>query len=188
MSTKVPVGSRFHFFWHGSSPFSQWHPSVFTGQSDYGGKVERFANAEQWMMYNKAVLFGDMKMAKVILATPDPRKVKGLGRKVRGFKEAVWKRERLPIVRKGNYLKFSQNPALWKALDSAIGDPVEASPVDRIWGIGLRASDPRALDPKTWRGLNLLGIALVDVREMIRKESSGEEANGGAFAEKKQSA
>jgi ribA/ribD-fused uncharacterized protein len=95
--------------------------------------------------------------------------VKALGRGVRGFEELIWRQHRVSIVVEGNYAKFSQSEPL---RDFLIGTKhrvlVEASPVDKIWGIGLAGDDPRAENPLEWRGLNLLGFALMDVRERLR--------------------
>ena len=68
----------------------------------------------------------------------------------------------------GNLGKFDQNPDVRRfLLGTGSRELVEASPVDDIWGIGLAADDPHAQDPATWRGLNLLGRALVEVRAAL---------------------
>ena len=104
-----------------------------------------------------------------ILASTDPSKVKALGRKVKGYDESRWVAHRFAIVVAGNYAKFSQNEALTAFLLST-GDKVlvEASPVDQIWGIGLARDGPHAAHPDKWNGLNLLGFALMEVRDMLR--------------------
>ena len=155
----------FTFFWRSESPFSQWHRSSFTVDGI------TFTHAEQYMMHAKAMLFGDSEVAEQILATNSPRKQKSLGRKVRGFDQDIWERERENIVRVANRAKFTQNPGLKKKL-MATGDTelVEASPVDRIWGVGLTADDPRIQDRKSWRGLNLLGKILTELRDELRDE------------------
>lgn len=162
----MPTSEQFTFFWRADSPFSQWHRSMFTIDG------QEFCTAEQYMMYAKAALFDDREIAEQILATTSPREQKSLGRKVRGFDDAIWKREREPIVFRANQAKFSQNRGLLKKL-MATGDThlVEASPVDYIWGVGLAADDPRILDRATWRGLNLLGEILMRVREHLRQEA-----------------
>lgn len=125
------------------------------------------------MMCHKALLFGDSEIAKLILNTENPKKHKELGRKVRNFDEHTWKLRREQIVYKGNYLKFTQNLHLKNALIETVGTTlVEASPYDRIWGIGLSASDPRAKNRETWRGQNLLGDILTRVRNDIIKEEA----------------
>ena len=161
--SQVIETERHVFFWQPPAPFGQWTRSLFTVDGiDYGC-------AEQWMMAQKAVLFGDAEALKKILATQDPRQHKALGRQVRGFVGAVWERERFGIVVAGNRAKFGQDEELKQTL-LATGDKVlvEASPYDRIWGIGLRADDPRVHDPERWRGQNLLGQALMQVREELR--------------------
>ena len=153
---------RFTFFWQSESPFSQWHPSEFVV------KGKRFVCAEQYMMYGKAVLFGDMEVARRILASKSPKTQKALGRKVQGFNERLWQRERERIVYEGNHARFTQNAELLAALLATAGtELVEASPMDRIWGVGLSAEDPRIQDPATWRGQNLLGKVLTRLREEL---------------------
>ncbi len=117
-------------------------------------------------MHGKAMLFGDTAIAAQILAAEHPRDHKALGRKVAGFDPAVWERERERIVYAGNRAKFTQDQALLDTLIATKGTTlVEASPFDKIWGIGLAADDPRAQDPAQWRGLNLLGIVLTKLRD-----------------------
>ena len=154
--------SDFTFFWRSQSPFSQWHRSTF----EVAGIG--YSSAEQYMMHQKAVLFGDPDAAARILSTDSPRKQKSLGRTVQGFDDQVWQRERWNIVLRGNLAKFGQNRGLRKKL-MATGDTelVEASPVDCIWGVGLTADDPRILDRGQWRGLNLLGQILMEVRRQL---------------------
>ena len=125
------------------------------------------------MMAQKARLFGDDAIQAQILAATSPRAVKTLGRRIRNFDEARWQATREDIVYDGNLGKFSQNPALQTFLLNT-GDKilVEASPQDRIWGIGLAASDPRAAAPLQWLGENLLGFALMQVRAQLRGNSS----------------
>lgn len=154
---------RYVFFWRPPAVFGQWTPSRF----ELDGGV--YGCAEQYMMAEKARLFGDAEVLAQILATDDPREQRRLGREVAGFDEATWVERRLGIVVAGNLAKFAQDDARRAAL-LATGEKllVEASPYDRVWGIGLRADDPRALDPARWRGQNLLGQALVEVRRALR--------------------
>ena len=69
-----------------------------------------------------------------------------------------------------NLLKFSQNQNFKDFLLST-GDKilVEASPYDRIWGIGMLETDNRAENPLLWNGENLLGFALMEVRDQLRR-------------------
>lgn len=104
-----------------------------------------------------------------MLAAPTPRSAKSLGRSVRNFDESMWSENRSSIVFDGNLAKFSQNPALASyLLDTKDRVLVEASPDDRIWGIGLSEDDRNVRNPERWRGLNLLGFALMRVREHLR--------------------
>lgn len=166
----VAAGARPRFvpFW-GSEPapgdvhvLSQWHPSPFVVDG------VRYATAEHWMMAGKARLFDDADALAKVLASDDPAAAKAAGRAVRGFDEARWRAHRFDLVVAGNLARFSQHPDLRGFLLST-GDQVlvEASPVDAIWGIGLAAGDPRAHDPAQWPGLNLLGFALMAVRERL---------------------
>lgn len=159
---------RFTCFWGSESPFSQWHPSRF----EVNG--EHFSCAEQYMMYGKARLFGDMEVAARILEASGPRRHKALGRQVRGFQQELWERARERIVYEGNHAKFTQNPPLLAALEATVGTRlVEASPTDRIWGVGLTEDDPRILTPSTWCGLNLLGQVLTRLREDLLAARTG---------------
>lgn len=166
-------GERFEyrFFWKPlASPdgrvtdacFSQWW------ESDFVIDGVTWSTAEQWMMAGKARLFNDEETFGEILATSDPSTAKKLGRKVRGFDEATWKQRRLDLVTEGNVAKFSQRADLRAhLLATGAAVLVEASPLDRIWGIGLAAEHPDALDPRRWKGLNLLGFALMRARARI---------------------
>ena len=145
------------------SCFSQWWPSPFTADG-----VE-YATAEHWMMAAKARLFGDTDAERAALTARTPAEAKRAGRLVRGFDDQVWERERFGIVVEGSVRKFSSDEALRGYLVGT-GERVlvEASPVDRVGGVGLAAADPRIGDPAGWRGLNLLGFALMEARERLR--------------------
>ncbi|WP_295695495.1 NADAR family protein [uncultured Maricaulis sp.] len=143
-------------------PLSQWHPSPFIQDG------KRYGCAEQFMMEQKACLFGDEAMAARIMATSEPHEQKLMGSRVSGFDDAVWTRHREEIVYTGNRAKFQQNAGLAKKL-SRTGDAIlaEANPRDLNWGIGLSEDDPRAQIPNEWRGANLLGYILMRVRSEI---------------------
>ena len=142
---------------------SQWWPCRFEVDGD------AYASAEHFMMAEKARLFGDDAMRAEILAAPSPDKAKNLGRKVRGFDEARWHDTRFEIVCRGSVAKFESDAALrGYLLGTANKVLVEASPYDRVWGIGMGAKDERARDPRTWQGLNLLGFALMHARATLR--------------------
>ena len=121
------------------------------------------------MMAAKARLFGDATSLARILACEHPKQAKEYGRVVVGFDENLWTKERIDLVVAGNHAKFAQNSSLQHFL-LGTGEKilVEASPTDRIWGIGLTADDERAKNPAQWRGLSLLGFALMEVRERLR--------------------
>jgi ribA/ribD-fused uncharacterized protein len=154
---------RFTFFWHG--PFSQWHRSPF----ERNGVA--YVTAEQYMMAGKARLFEDPEALAAILATESPREQKALGRRVRNFDGAVWDAHARDIVYDGNEAKFAADPALLNTLFATAGTTiVEASPVDRIWGIGLSADNPAAADRRTWRGRNWLGETLTRLRDDLMRK------------------
>ncbi|MGX6602299.1 NADAR family protein [Micromonosporaceae bacterium Da 78-11] len=139
----------------GAGCLSQWWPVEFVVDG------VTFRSAEHYMMWRKALLFGDTAMADRVVAAGHPRDAKMLGRGVAGFDEPTWVAHRFEIVVAASLAKFGQHPELRDWLVGT-GDRVlvEASPTDRIWGIGLAATDDRATDPRRWRGLNLLGFAL----------------------------
>ncbi|MEX3102762.1 NADAR family protein [Streptomyces sp. ST1015] len=157
-----------HFWGHrpssdgrvGAGCLSQWWESPFTVDG------VRYPTAEHWMMAEKARLFGDTEAEAAVLAAGHPSVAKNAGRLVRGFDEGVWVRERFRIVVEGSVHKFRSDPGLREFLVGT-GERVlvEASPLDRVWGIGLAARD--AGDPERWRGLNLLGFALMEARGRV---------------------
>ena len=150
------------YFWGGI--YSQW------AKSSLCEMYNKFNTAEQYMMYHKAVLFGDYEIAEQVLATNDARKQKALGREVKNFDEKVWDNYKYDIVVNGNMLKFFQNESMkLELLKTGDKTLVEGSPYDRIWGVGLKWDDPKILDEKNWKGENLLGKALMDVRKKIRE-------------------
>jgi ribA/ribD-fused uncharacterized protein len=163
--------TEFLFFWGhqpqrdgaaGPGCLSQWWPAPFT----VDGSV--YTTAEHWMMAGKARLFRDDQALAAVLAAPSPKAAKAAGRSVRGFDEQAWAAARFDLVVAGNLAKFRQNPRLGAFLSAT--DPkvlVEASPHDRIWGIGMTAGHPDALLPSRWRGTNLLGFALMNVRDWL---------------------
>ena len=120
------------------------------------------------MMAGKGRLFGATDLREQVLTSRTPDKVKALGRKIEGFDEALWAQARYALVVEGNRAKFSQNAALGDFLRATEEQVlVEASPVDFVWGIGLAKDHVDAHNPAQWRGLNLLGFALMDVRDAM---------------------
>ncbi|GAB3161727.1 NADAR family protein [Micromonospora sonneratiae] len=164
---------KFLFFWGhqperdgrvGAGCLSQWWPASFTADD------REFATAEHYMMWRKARLFDDDETAERILTVPHPQQAKTLGRQVRGFDEQSWREQRYDIVVDGSVAKFGQHADLRRYL-LGTGERVlvEASPRDRIWGIGMGASNELATRPAQWRGLNLLGFALMRARTLLRE-------------------
>ncbi|GAB2815481.1 NADAR family protein [Streptomyces daliensis] len=173
LTERLARGERFKYlyFWGhrprrdgsaGKGCLSQWWPAPFTADG-----VE-YATAEHWMMAGKARLFGDADAERRAIAAPHPRQAKSAGRTVRGFDEGVWERERFGIVVEGSVRKFGQHEELREFLLGTHGRVlVEASPLDRVWGVGLPADDERVRDPAQWRGENLLGFALMAARTRL---------------------
>lgn len=171
-ANNITVKDGFAFFW--GSPFSQWYKSPFV----MAGAT--FETAEHYMMYGKATIFGDAKIAKDILRTKDPKKVKALGKRVGGFIEDTWKLHRYNIVYSGNIEKFTQNKKLAYLLMASHGlEIVEASPYDKIWGIGMGVEHPNVTDKSKWQGENLLGKVLMDVRKYLIEDWDGGVADYG---------
>lgn len=152
-------------FW--GEEFSQWHDSEIII------KGVTYSCAEQFMMAMKAAFFCDFETQEKIMKTLEPSRQKSLGRTVKNFNVEEWSKVSRKFVYAANYAKFTQHPDLYKIL-MATGNKeiVEASPYDRIWGIGLGANDPRAQDKSQWQGLNWLGECIMKVREDLIKEES----------------
>jgi ribA/ribD-fused uncharacterized protein len=168
-----PEALKYLFFW-GHTPrqkgvvdkscFSQWFPAAFEVAGD------TYATAEHWMMAEKARLFGNDEIRQRIIAAQHPAEAKKLGREVMGFDPQVWDEQKYDLVKTGNYHKFTQHPQLQAyLLNTGSRVLVEASPVDAIWGIGLATDHPDALQPARWPGQNLLGFALMEVRDQLRR-------------------
>ena len=159
-----------HFWGHRREPDGQPGPGCLSQfwPSPFQIEGQLYLTAEHWMMASKARLFGDDEALLRILTSLEPVQAKAIGRQVRGFQEDVWRAHRHDIVKQGNLAKFGQHEAERAFLCStAPAVLVEASPHDRIWGIGRAANDPRAADPATWGGLNLLGFVLMEVRDQL---------------------
>ena len=161
---------KYIFFWGHQKPkngvsktcLSQWYEASFKDDD-----IE-YMTAEHYMMAEKAKLFNDGDTYKKIINTSNPGKAKALGREVKNFNEQTWITHRFAIVVRGNTLKFTQNNELGEfLLGTGNRILVEASPVDKIWGIGLAADNQKAENPNHWKGLNLLGFALMEVRENL---------------------
>lgn len=168
--------SKMTFFFGAENPLSNWHPASFVVND------VRFSNNEQFMMYCKAKLFGDEDAASKIIKVTTPREHKALGRQVRGFDEAKWNEKREIYVRKGCQAKFSQNPQMLTFLLETDGtELVEASPYDRIWGVGLAANNPLIHDKSKWLGLNLLGKCLMIVRASLLEQQHHDQCSRPAM-------
>lgn len=142
---------------------SQWFQCSFIVDDQY------YNCAEQFMMAEKARIFGDEEIRQQILAEYSQMTMKKLGRQVRNYDDVIWKERRFDIVEKGNIAKFSQNKSLMNFLISTEDKIlVEASPKDTVWGIGLAESSSDTINPRKWQGENLLGFALMEVRDIVK--------------------
>eukprot|EP01012_Entosiphon_sulcatum_P023208 TRINITY_DN28185_c0_g2_i1.p1 TRINITY_DN28185_c0_g2~~TRINITY_DN28185_c0_g2_i1.p1 ORF type:complete len:420 (-),score=65.12 TRINITY_DN28185_c0_g2_i1:120-1334(-) len=164
---------KYSFFWQG--PFSNWHPSTF----DVDGV--QYNNGEQFMMVQKALVFGDLPSAALAIQADNPKRVKAIGRGVKNFVDEQWIcHHAWDIVYRGNRCRFSQNPELKHLLFSTRGKClVEASPYDTRWGIGLSESDAVRLRPEKWPGKNLLGKVLDTIRDDMLEDEAAEIAAKG---------
>ncbi|WP_432664407.1 NADAR family protein [Wukongibacter baidiensis] len=165
--------TKYIFFW-GHQPssdgkitkscMSQWWKSKFTIDTSH------YCCMEQYMMAEKARIFNDQDMLDAILKSNSPKQIKEFGRKVRHFDEEIWRRKRSAIILNGNFAKFLQDNELKQYLIQTKGKVlVEASPFDKIWGIGLSVDDENIKNPLLWKGQNLLGFALMEVRDELIK-------------------
>ena len=163
----------FVFFWGhrkgkkiGKTCFSQWYEIEFEVDG------HRYNCAEQYMMAQKAWLFKDIEIFSKILDARDPKEIKALGREVKNFEPKIWNQHKFEIVVKGNLGKFGDNPELKDYLLSTRDKIlVEASPYDKIWGIGMKVETPGIENPSNWKGENLLGFALMEVRDELRNKN-----------------
>ncbi|GHC48462.1 NADAR family protein [Roseibacillus persicicus] len=161
---------KYLFFWGHSAQegsitkacLSQWYPASFQVSGI------NYPSTEHFMMAEKARLFNDEPIRQRILSCQSPAEAKKLGRQIANFDEQVWQQNRFKIVVTGNVAKFSQNQKLGDFLKQTQKRIlVEASPRDKIWGIGMAQSNPDAENPLLWKGPNLLGFALMSARNQI---------------------
>ena len=157
----MKITNKYVFFWNGI--YSQWHKAPMTID-----KME-YNSCEQYMMHQKALLFGDSEIAELIMNESNPKEQKKYGRMIKNFDKSVWDKNCLAIVYEGNLAKFSQNKDLKEEMLST-GNRifVEASPFDNIWGIGMSEDSEGIENPSFWLGLNLLGQALTLVKQEIQ--------------------
>lgn len=158
----------FVFFWNirdNNEEFSNWYPSKFIVDGI------SYWCVEQYMMAQKAKLFDDYETLSEIMQSKYQKEIKALGRKVHNFDSKIWDENKEKIVYEGNFAKFSQNPNLrQKLLDTKDAILAEASPFDKIWGIGLSERDGVIIyNPNNWQGENLLGFILMKVRKELKK-------------------
>lgn len=154
------------FFWNG--PFSNWYPSIFTmdTKTKWGNII--FSSSEQAMMFYKAIVFNDEESLIKIMETQSPREQKALGRKVKNFNQQKWEEVCIDLISDVLVAKFASNEKLKKILlDTGNKVIVEASPYDKVWGIGMGVEHRDILDESKWQGKNFLGICLMNAREKL---------------------
>ena len=160
-----------HVFFWGDWP-SNWYKAEFDAEVMINGEKEKkhFFNSEQYFMFIKAVVFGDIETAEKILKTKDPKKAKALGREVKNYDDKVWNEMRYKVMVDANKAKYSQNKPLASLLTSEEFNGkgfCEASPLDSVWGVKMAENDPLIDDEANWKGTNLLGKALDETREWL---------------------
>ena len=164
----MKITDKHVFFWNGI--YSQWHKSPMTID-----EIE-YSSCEQYMMHQKALLFGDSEIAELIMNESNPKEQKKYGRMIKGFDKAAWDKNCLAIVYEGNLAKFTQNAELREQMISTENRIfVEASPFDTVWGIGLGEDAEGIDDPSHWQGLNLLGQALTLVKTKLLTDAKPNE-------------
>lgn len=164
--SKMSISSKktYVYFWSVNDKdygcFSQWYKTDFEEDGVW------FNCSEQYMMAKKALLFGDIAIYEKIMEADSPKKMKSLGRKVKNFDPKRWEKHRYEIVLCANMLKFGYDMELLEKLQGT-GDAIiaEASPYDKIWGVGMKKR--KGLEEKDWKGENLLGQVLMEVRDCI---------------------
>uniref|UniRef100_A0A915B721 NADAR domain-containing protein n=1 Tax=Parascaris univalens TaxID=6257 RepID=A0A915B721_PARUN len=167
---RLEDGRRCTLFHSTLSPFSNYYRCKFRVDDADSATSNYFISSKQYIMYRKALLFGDIEIAKAIMMEREPRKVKALSLSLRKYNGTKWNAMNDEEMRRGLVAKFAQNDHLRRMLlltgDSLIA---ECSGKERIWGNGLKFNDVRARDQKKWKGRNKLGLLLMDVREMLRQ-------------------
>lgn len=166
-----PETAIIYFWGHTPNPkkmtaacFSQWYDCYFEVDGI------QYHTTEQYMMASKARLFDDEEVFQEIMTADNPHDYKKLGRKIRGFEQESWDAKKYDIVVEGNKAKFGQNPDIREfMLSTRDAILVEASPYDKIWGIGLDRETALKGTVEQWQGENLLGCALMDVRDWLRE-------------------
>lgn len=153
----MKITEKYVFFW--GSEFSNWYQCSF----ELWGR--KFTSSEQALMYKKAVLFNDYESAEKIIELNDPASQKQTGRKVKNYDDKIWSANRYNIMVEILCQKFEDPILRKKLLSTGNRLMVEASPHDTIWGVGLHENDSSILEDKNWKGMNLLGKALMEVRK-----------------------
>lgn len=156
----------FHLPTEPNGYLSNWYPASFVIDN------VTFTSTEQYIMYRKCLAFGDNVCASAVRNTDDPQEQQNLGRKANGYVDCVWAGMRQIVAFQGLFAKFSQNEDLkQKLLDTGTAWLVECAYSDTTWACGIRLTDDARFDTANWRGQNLLGFALMEVRRMLREQN-----------------
>ena len=159
----MKITDKVVLFWNGT--FSNWERSPFKFEG------REFNCGEQYMMYKKAEWFDDERVMHLVMKTDDPGTQKKLGREIKNFDPVEWERVCVDVMVDGLREKFLQNPTMLKELmETGTRVIAEASPVDKVWGIGLAEDDPNAEDQSKWDGKNYLGVTLMEVRRLLNEK------------------
>lgn len=169
MSEELMVNEKYHFFWKGKSPLTNWYQSIFYHRM--GNSMLIFSCMEQFMMFSKAIIFNDLETGMKILNTAKPSEHKTLGREIKNFNQEQWDAVKENIVYQGLHEKFTQDSDLADYL-LGTGDKllVEANPEDKIWGIGIDEETARKTPEAEWPGQNLLGKQLTKLRDELKRQ------------------
>lgn len=132
-------------------------------------KDHEFTSTEQAFMYMKAMFFQDYESAINILDSKTPNDARLLGRKVKGYDDKKWSEVRYKIFYDLNLIKYTTDMKLQRMLLDPKFDGkifVEASPIDRIWGIGISEDKDPEYKEHEW-GRNFLGKIITNIRNRI---------------------
>lgn len=167
------VTNDYVFFFTFKDVFSNWYMSPIWYTGSFSKEKIKFDCVEQYMMWAKASFFHNKDIAESILkknrknvGEKDQAYYKRMGRLVSNFDGNRWEAAKEVIVKEGLRLKFAPNTFAYNKLMSYPGKTfVEASPYDAIYGIKMGMWDEGVEDPMNWKGLNLLGQWITDIRD-----------------------
>lgn len=147
---------------------------------EWKGTTYTFSSTEKGFMYIKAITFGDLATASKIMKTDDPNQCRKLGRQVKGYKDSEWEKIRYDVFYTLNWAKYNQDKELQKKLLDPQFDGkkfVEASPIDKIWGIGYAENNPNIEYAQIYWGKNYLGRILTNIRKRLKSAKGSDDWN-----------